>query len=674
MVGSVNTSGTFKSASTSRSSESISQSEAASVGPNVKSDEAQALAGLALAAPMKAGLLDPGHTSPLTTAHTKLENTLSLDSTETRSSEELQSPNNLTQHSKDELAECAVKSLKRNLIGQAHIKAAVQAVVNDVLASLPEGIDTDPSQLKIQLKSAAIRVFGRLGHESHFQQFTTLRAKLGELKIKHVYSPGTGSLGDTLIYLANDGKKAFNKLNLPNAARLEGVDQQAFQALSSLDKEPGQAKYCAVILDQPLIKQLKTDTNLLQQVIRSQAVLLLPSEVADIDPLTAQTPQELQAPVKKIIFNALSPNNPQALTDLVQPKGLTQTIAASFTDAYIAELHQELPGLGDIHIAAPAEKVDKKTQQIAQKTEIEIAENFNPGVNLKAKAIQKELNQKYTSNKPMSRYGGQSQVLPNEMSDESMKLLLEFVNQQSQVFSPAQLIDLAKQQKINVETIAQEQWNVAPKDLTVVVCEPQKSFAMTAAIFQRANPDFEGRFISMVDFKNNVASMDTTQGAVVVLDDLSGSGKSLDRILLDMRQKYAYSGPLIFSTLLSTQSAIQATSQPSNKDNELTRPTPENKAPQMFTGFRQRESVDPKFAFTASKTIDSVHTSKFYQSLSEEDQIQLGIAAGGWGWGGQGLMIVFPYMSPNNNAVLPASALASSFTLNQSGVKTRIQS
>ena len=169
-----------------------------------------------------------------------------------------------------------------------------------------------------------------------------------------------------------------------------------------------------------------------------------------------------------------------------------------------------------------------------------------------------------------------------------------------------------------------------------VVSKVHKSYGIMALQYKMANNIPSSHFITQHDLK----TMDKAK-KIVILDDVSGSGGNLSDEYFLLRERC--DSELVLAPIVAADKAIE--------------------------NFSSYIAKDPKLTFLSDNLVTSLKKTDYFKSLSEQDKLKYMKLVQDTGCQSNGLNMVFPYMSPDNNNLFFASQFAKYFTLNGNGLK-----
>ena len=247
-----------------------------------------------------------------------------------------------------------------------------------------------------------------------------------------------------------------------------------------------------------------------------------------------------------------------------------------------------------------------------------------------AKQLNGEIVSQETLDKIISEYPPEQrqyvlEILANTLNTKSTKTLSEKLREIHKI--------ILKTNKGKEEGI----YYVIPQDV--------KSYTLATTQYQLTNGVHPSKVIRLEDLAATLPKDATT---IVVLDDLAGSGSSLETAygaIIDELEKIDGNkvGDVFLAPILSTPEALE-------KLNGISKG-------------KYRCTCVP------SEITRGLTRSDYYASLLPEQKEMFRSVVGRSGFDGGCLSVAFPYMAPDNNSELFASRFASLFTLNGSGVK-----
>ena len=178
-----------------------------------------------------------------------------------------------------------------------------------------------------------------------------------------------------------------------------------------------------------------------------------------------------------------------------------------------------------------------------------------------------------------------------------------------------------------------------------VIPQDVKSYTLVTTQYQLTNGVHPSRIIRLEDIAEKLPA---DARKIVVLDDLAGSGDSLDTAytsIVEQLEKIKDNkvDDIFLAPILSTPEALE-------------------KLNSIGVG---------KYRCTCIPTeiTEGITRSSYFSSLTTEQQNLCRSLLDGSGYEGGGLSVAFPYMAPDNNSKLFSNNFAALFTLNGSGVK-----
>jgi hypothetical protein len=454
-----------------------------------------------------------------------------------------------------------------------------------------------------------LAVMGNLTQRGSLEQFNCLRKALG-LKAK-IYTPKNGGVADTLAYLSNK-KMAFEELDSFRNINHKG-------SLGVVRDETAVDDKTFVLLDESLMQRLESDQSFRQTMVASNARFILPGASLEVSPLSGATPESVQNELVKVLEYAFAFD-----------------IELSSSTIVNQVVHDSLNANCDVRldeIGIKRNNLDLSYWCPKKVSEQDIAIFVNQGVTFNQKTLLQSFeNSEYCNSGILSGY--------------EQDLVASFIAETAEVYSVPKLHCLLQHQ-YTVICEKLDSLGVGQEQVLYVVPNSEKSYGMVAALYQRANPTYKGEFISLEEFQS-MDLKDLTEKAVVVLDDLCASGSSFDKVRGVLRQRFK--GPLILSPSIASTESF------------------EGGVLKNFPGFFERIQKDPYLFIEPAKITIPFHKTEFFQGLPEKDQHALKTILGDLGYGEQGMLIFFPYMTPNNNVIALSLILGPHFTFNGKGI------
>lgn len=206
-------------------------------------------------------------------------------------------------------------------------------------------------------------------------------------------------------------------------------------------------------------------------------------------------------------------------------------------------------------------------------------------------------------------------------------ILLDYLMQYSDIYSPRRLSICMK--KMHEKFIKKGMIN---DNTYFFVPDVKSSQGIISMMYKLANNIPNKKFIySTHNIPNNAKRL-------IILDDISGSGSTLDDNFCNTRG--AFLGNITIAPILSTYKAAERIIR--------------KKYNLLFCPYRMKSSIEE---------------SDFFKSLKPLHQRALIKNLGYLGYGQTGLCTTFPYMAPDNNSEFFAKNIAKKFTLNGKGVR-----
>lgn len=221
----------------------------------------------------------------------------------------------------------------------------------------------------------------------------------------------------------------------------------------------------------------------------------------------------------------------------------------------------------------------------------------------------------------------------NKLPEDSRKLMLDYLMNNADIYSPRRLSVSLK--KLHNEF---KRKGMITEGTYYYVPESKKSYGMISMMYKLANGIPNDRFI----YDDNLEDIPENANRIIVLDDVAGTGLSLTGDKQYLRRKN-FKGQITIAPTISTYKAAAVLS---------------------------RERM--KNTFFPYKIKNSLKDSDYFKFLNESEKKILLKELNGLGYSHEGLGIVFPYMSPDNNNIFFAENIAPNFTLNRKGVKKKV--
>ena len=232
------------------------------------------------------------------------------------------------------------------------------------------------------------------------------------------------------------------------------------------------------------------------------------------------------------------------------------------------------------------------------------------------------------------------QVVQNFQEPALREVARELIVQNFRSFSSRDLASICVDLHQHFQVIASKR-NIEPENVLYVVANPAKSFSFVQHIFQQVNKISSERIFSAMELKKFEGQINSDK-MFVVLDDMAGSGFSLLLFYQDLKTIVG-DAQIVLSPLVCAAPA-RALFKTLTRESEKT------------------------LTFKPGIVVKSFEESDFYMKLSLDQKRHAEWVAGDLGYRYTGLMIAFPYGSPNNNNDL-GSAVARLFTINGCGIK-----
>lgn len=520
-------------------------------------------------------------------------------------------------------------------------------------------------------------ILNNMGQYADLDGFNSLYKQLNNSEITLVTEKNNTSLCDILSYLSD--KKAFPK----------DITIQADNIKSGIEKLLQNNKTPGLILDTPTIAAIKNDADL-QELIR------------------------LNSDIK-----------------LILPDGYNKGVTA-FNHSSLADVEQKLNILHaeTKELLAKGYSEQEAINKVLNGDILNDFEQLNLSANIQI--IKNAASQSALSDVELSYLYSLKQISSEQLEEilsnysvEDRQYVLEILAQTSKPFSMSTLSAQTKKQFVNIQNIA-EQKGIGTDNIyylvpTVELGSGKKSYGMVSTIFRDSNNLPASKFVSDISQIPNVEN-----SMVVILDDFSGSGKSLidnyraitnpEEVIREQLEKQAKK-QVEKGTLTEAKKVawIETKTQEEllKKSSDL---IPYNSNLQKFNGeiliaplasttgegsaivnFAKYTESDLKLTFMPSDEIPLFLSSDYMKSLSINDQRTFqqilkpfdsyvrfdptGDKASKWkspndesgyfGFRGNATSIAFPYMAPSNNNAFYSTFIAPMLTFNSAGIKNR---
>jgi hypothetical protein len=220
------------------------------------------------------------------------------------------------------------------------------------------------------------------------------------------------------------------------------------------------------------------------------------------------------------------------------------------------------------------------------------------------------------------------QVL-DQLPEADRAMIREMLAQQSEIFSTRRIAEqLAKQ---HADILAKV--GVPASQVYFLIPRGSKSYGMVSMAHREATGTSVDHYLN----SNAEAAKLGPNTAVVILDDVAGSGDSLVDVSTDLIAA-GYKGKIVVSPIVSTSAA----------DGRF-------KAP----GMKSKVDYEP------GRVMQAIRDTPMYKGLTPEQQTRLLELLGNYGWGQNGLSMAFPYMAPDNNSQFFGDQIAPKFIVNK---------
>ena len=315
-----------------------------------------------------------------------------------------------------------------------------------------------------------------------------------------LYTPGSGSLADNLVYLAS--KKTF-------AAQPGAI-------ATATEIEDG----CVVILDDVVLARVRRDANFARDLRASRSQLVQPRGLVDGIDMFAGGPAAIEQRLKLLLDDAVALTRDGTSFDDALDQALDRTAVATLVAADPALI-------GQLRVVDPAHDSTPATE-----TDAALADRFNDPAGLTPEQLDDVLRK----------------AVPGVRA-----LLREIIAQQAEVFSPRRIVAELAGEHARILTLAAIK-GIAPDHIYYFVPEAGRSFGMMAMAYREATGLAPDQFVNgKVDLRARRLGPDTM---LVVLDDVAGSGTTLREAWLDTTDA-AYQGQVVIAPMVSTPHAAR---------------------------------------------------------------------------------------------------------------------
>ncbi len=450
-----------------------------------------------------------------------------------------------------------------------------------------------PEQVSELLESfpASDRELARLvlGRSSGFANMEAWSAIVGALQPhlaagKRLYTPGAGSLADNLAYTASKGQYAELPTKVPRIA-------------STNTLEPG----ALVVLDPVILHKLQHDAAFARKLVDLRCQVLEPRGMfGGLNLFDSPTPQAIAQRTRALVAETRAVASAQGLT------------ALEAIDAVLAR-----PGQNALAAHAP--------ELIAQVQVVDAS--AHPAVTDKALARQ---------------LSGDAGITPDELegvlepfSEQHRELARELLAQQAEVYSPrrfaAELVDTHAHLLARVQQTGGD-----PGRVYFYIPRLAKSYGMLAMAHREATGTSVDRYINGPDDLRARAL--ATEDTLIVLDDVAGSGQSLEDSAIDIHRT-GFTGKVLISPMVSTEKAR--------------------------TLFQRLTQSQPNVDYQPHAMSRALEESFFFKNLEPNNKDALTELIQDPGYASNALSMVFPYMAPDNNGSFFGSLIAHFYITNR---------
>ena len=229
----------------------------------------------------------------------------------------------------------------------------------------------------------------------------------------------------------------------------------------------------------------------------------------------------------------------------------------------------------------------------------------------------------------------------NNLQGEHADAFLNVLAKQAEVYSPARLVKIAREQQVGILQHAASK-GIHADDIYYLVPQEGKSYGMVTRFHQEANGIKPQQIITDVSqIPQGKKSM------TVILDDVVGTGDSMYTQAHNILETQGYTGELYASAYTAATNARVKYMDPYG-------------------------DIRPQFTYAPHSESVPLTQSEWFQGLTKAEQKAITKVAGqvgtnNLGYGGE-VNVAFPYMAPDNNTGI-GEIIASFFTLNGKGVK-----
>ena len=364
-----------------------------------------------------------------------------------------------------------------------------------------------------------------------------------------------------------------------------------------------------MLLDDVVLARAKSDPAFAASLNARDVVLVQPRGFNDgINMFNAGTPEVIAARTQHLLDRA---------TKIQAASGGK----LSFDDAITQALDEQTrDALKAAHVTGALEVVDPATHP-----------------DLSSAAIAKQLN----GNAGITEADVQAVLASVPEADRAM--LRELLAQQSEIYSPRRISNDLMAQHHQILAMAAQR-GIKPENVYFLIPRGEKSYGMMAMAHREATGTPVDHYLNgTAEITSRHLGPDTM---VVVLDDVAGSGDSLNSVSVGASSS-GYKGQIVISPMVSTARANNLFTDPGTG----------------ITSTRQNTSYLP------GRVMSAIQESPYYKGLTSAQQDRLLKLLGkdqfGLGYDDNGLSMAFPYMAPDNNNYMFGDRVAKDFIMNQ---------
>jgi hypothetical protein len=268
---------------------------------------------------------------------------------------------------------------------------------------------------------------------------------------------------------------------------------------------------------------------------------------------------------------------------------------------------------------------------------------IQPTPSSKASKIADALNgNQYIDDAAIERY---LEMIPEQDRMHALNILMMGAD----VHSPSSLASVHQQQYKKILELAESK-GIHPSKILFLTPEGLKSYSVAALGFRHTNDIHASQFINVDQLSTLLDPSKTPfkgrDSMIVILDDVAGSGGTLGQIYKSLgTQGHKFLGEIVIAPTVTTASAENS--------------------------FMERCKLDAKLNYIPGYKASRLEDNPYLKSLPDGVQfrIRAEFAKHLLGYNQDGLMMAFPYMSPNNNNGVFVSSIAPNVTHNGRGIK-----